>query len=145
MRRIAVVLAGGKGERFWPLSRPERPKQFLRLLGGKSLLQATYERLRPLFPEIWVATTEALAPLVREHLPGLPEQALLLEPEGRDTASAVALALIKAEEEGVEVLAFFPSDHYIQGEGFAEEVGRGLEAASRRARRWRGAFPGGPL
>ena len=129
MRRAAVILAGGKGERFWPLSRPERPKQFLRLLGGKSLLQATYERLKPLFSEIWVVTTEALAPLVRKRLPGLGPEAILLEPEGRDTASAVALSLLKAEGESVGVLAFFPSDHYIEGEGFAKEVARGLEGA----------------
>ncbi|NEO88857.1 MAG: NTP transferase domain-containing protein, partial [Moorea sp. SIO3G5] len=91
---IPVILAGGKGERFWPLSRKHRPKQFLCLDGsGKSLLQATADRLSKLTvgPEhLWVITSAMLAEGVTQQLPSLPQKHLLAEPEGRDTAPAVA-------------------------------------------------------
>jgi mannose-1-phosphate guanylyltransferase len=81
---IPVILAGGKGERFWPLSRKQRPKQFLSLDGsGKSLLQATAERLLTLgngWDDLWVVTSSMLAAGVREQLPLLPPENLLAEP-----------------------------------------------------------------
>lgn len=122
MKPVAVILAGGKGERFWPLSTPERPKPFLKLFGGKSLLRATFDRLRPLFGEegIFVVAPPLLKPLILEHLPDLPETNLLLEPEPRDTAFAVAFALSRLPE---GVVAFFPADHHI---GDEEAFGRDL-------------------
>lgn len=117
-----VILAGGKGERFWPLSRRHRPKQFLCLDGsGKSLLQATADRLLPLagsWDDLWVITSAQLAEGVREQLPNLPDKNILVEPEGRDTAPAVAWATLEiAKASGEEtVIGFFPADHWIGDE-----------------------------
>ncbi|MGD1905419.1 MAG: mannose-1-phosphate guanylyltransferase [Leptolyngbyaceae cyanobacterium] len=119
---ISVILAGGKGERFWPVSRRDRPKQFLSLDGsGKSLLQATAERLVPLaqcWDDLWVITASHLAEGVRSQLPELPERNLLVEPEGRDTAPAVAWATLEiAQKYGEDaLLGFFPADHWIADE-----------------------------
>jgi mannose-1-phosphate guanylyltransferase len=116
---IPVILAGGKGERFWPLSRLSRPKQFLCLDGsGRSLLQATADRLLSLaggWENLWVITSSAIAEGVREQLPDLPESNLLVEPVGKDTAPAVTWATLEVcKRYGKEVaLGFFPADHYI--------------------------------
>lgn len=116
---IPVILAGGKGERFWPLSRRQRPKQFLSLDGsGTSLLQATAERLLPLadgWENLLVITSALVADNVRQQLPQLPDANILVEPVGKDTAPAVAWSsLIIAQKFGGGALAgFFPSDHWI--------------------------------
>ena len=116
---ISVILAGGKGERFWPLSRKHRPKQFLSLDGsGKSLLQATAERLLPLtggWEKLWVVTSSQLATGVQEQLPELSSENLLAEPEGRDTAPAVAWTTLEiAKRYGEDaVVGFFPADPWI--------------------------------
>lgn len=116
---IPVILAGGKGERFWPLSRRHRPKQFLSLDGsGRSLLQATADRLIDLaggWQNLWVVTASHLAEGVQTHLPDLPLENLLVEPEGRDTAPAVAWSTLEiAKRYGDEaVIGFFPADHWI--------------------------------
>jgi len=117
---VPMILAGGKGERFWPLSRRQRPKQFLSLDGsGKSLLQATADRLLPIsngWADLWVITAAHLADGVREQLPDLPEANLLVEPEGRDTAPAVAWGTLEvANRYGEEaVVGFFPADPWIE-------------------------------
>ncbi len=135
---IPVILAGGKGERFWPLSRRHRPKQFLCLDGGdRSLLQATADRLFPMaggWEHLWVITAELVAAGVREQLPQLPESNLLIEPEGRDTAPAVAWATLKiAQRYGEEALVgFFPADHWIGDQACYEAT---LQAAADLARR----------
>ena len=119
---IPVILAGGKGERFWPLSRRSRPKQFLSLDGsGKSLLQSTADRLLSMaggWDAVWVVTAAHLADLVREQLPQMPESNLLIEPEGRDTAPAVAWSTLEiARRHGNDaVVGFFPADHWIADE-----------------------------
>ncbi len=119
---IPVILAGGKGERFWPVSRLANPKQFLCLDGSdRSLLQATADRLLSLangWDNIWVITAAHLADRVREQLPDLPEANLLVEPVGRDTAPAVAWATLEiAQRHGDEaVVGFFPADHWIADE-----------------------------
>ncbi len=116
---IPVILAGGKGERFWPLSRKSRPKQFLSLDGsGRSLLQTTADRLLELsggWDGLWVITASHLADGVREQLPDLPEANLLVESEGRDTAPAVAWATLEiARRYGDQaMIGFFPADHWI--------------------------------
>lgn len=116
---IPVILAGGKGERFWPLSRKHRPKQFLSLDGsGKSLLQATAERLLPLaggWENLWVVTASQLVEGVQEQLPDLPTPNLLAEPEGRDTAPAVAWSTLEVAKRYGEdaVIGFFPADPWI--------------------------------
>ena len=90
----AVVMAGGSGERFWPLSTPERPKQFLSVFGGKSLLRQTVDRLAGLVPpeRILVVTSAALAKTTRRELPELPPANVVGEPCRRDTAAAAALS-----------------------------------------------------
>lgn len=110
---LPVVLAGGRGERFWPLSRKQRPKQFLNLgPNGESLLQATVARLEA--PEIWVVTAAELEAETRSHLAEFPGIQVLSEPEGRDTAAAVAWATLKAIQDGRDpILGFFPADHWI--------------------------------
>ena len=116
---IPVILAGGKGERFWPLSRIQRPKQFLCLDGhDRSLLQATVDRLLPVaggWEHIWVITASHLEAGVKAQLPELPAANLLVEPEGRDTAPAVAWATLEvAKRYGDRAIAgFFPADHWI--------------------------------
>ena len=116
---IPVILAGGKGERFWPVSRIERPKQFLSLDGsGRSLLQSTAERLLPLagsWDGVWVITASHLAEGIKQQLPELPESNLLVEVEGKDTAPAVAWATLEiAKRHGDDaVIGFFPADHWI--------------------------------
>lgn len=117
---IPVILAGGKGERFWPVSRLHRPKQFLSLDGsGGSLLQSTADRLLQLaddWESLWVITASHLAEGVRRQLPQLPEKNILIEPEGRDTAPAVAWATLEiARRHGEDaIVGFFPADHWIK-------------------------------
>ncbi|MEA5508595.1 mannose-1-phosphate guanylyltransferase [Crocosphaera sp. UHCC 0190] len=117
---IPVILAGGKGERFWPLSRRQRPKQFLSLDGsGESLLQATANRLLPLaqnWDNLWVITAAPIADGVREQLPNLPDSNLLVEPQGKDTAPAVAWATLEISKRygNDAVIGFFPADHWIK-------------------------------
>lgn len=116
---VPVILAGGKGERFWPLSRKHRPKQFLSLDGtGSSLLQTTADRLVQLasgWDKLWICTSSQLAEGVQEQLPQLPPENLLAEPEGRDTAPAVAWTTLEiAKRYGEDaVIGFFPADHWI--------------------------------
>lgn len=116
---IPVILAGGKGERFWPLSRRHRPKQFLSLDGsGQSLLQATAARLLDLadgWDRLWVITSGHLAEGVQQQLPDLPAENLLVEVEGRDTAPAVAWATLEVARRYGEdaVVGFFPADPWI--------------------------------
>jgi len=112
----ALILAGGSGTRFWPLSRKRNPKQLLALEGERSLLRETQERLRPLIEpaDVWVCTTEALAERVREELPEVPPEQVLLEPEGRNTAPAIGWS-IRSMPEGARrgVIAVLPADHRV--------------------------------
>lgn len=110
-------MAGGSGQRFWPLSTAERPKQFLDLeRSGRTLIQATFDRLLGLTdPEnIFVATGGRYVDLVREQLPGLHGSNLIIEPKGRDSGPAVALASLAIHERtGGATVGFFSSDHRI--------------------------------
>ena len=116
---IPIILAGGKGERFWPVSRLKRPKQFLCLDGGgRSLLQSTADRLLDLaqgWSNLWVITSEIIADGVKQQLPDLPVSNILVEPQGRDTAPAVAWATLEvARKYGRDaIVGFFPADHWI--------------------------------
>jgi mannose-1-phosphate guanylyltransferase len=130
---IPVILAGGKGERFWPLSRKHRPKQFLSLDGsGKSLLQATADRLLNLaggWSGLWVITAAHLEEGVRQQLPDLPPENLLVEMEGRDTAPAVAWATLEiAQRYGEDaIIGFFPADHWIGEQDIFEQTLKAAE------------------
>jgi len=112
----ALILAGGSGTRFWPLSRKRIPKQLLALEGERSLLRDTLERLKPLVgPEsVWVCTTEALGERVRVELPEVPPEQILLEPEGRNTAPAIGWSVRSMPEAARRgVVAVLPADHRV--------------------------------
>ncbi len=93
-----VIMAGGIGSRFWPMSTPEYPKQFIDVLGcGRTLIQMTVDRFRPLCPpeNIWVVTSASYLDIVRQQLPEVPETNILLEPAARNTAPCIAFACWK--------------------------------------------------
>lgn len=114
----AVIMAGGGGTRLWPLSRTSRPKPFLPLLDGRTLLQATVSRLSPLIEprDVYVVTDARYAAIVHEQLPELPVTNLLPEPMGRNTAAAVAYATAAVERPGDEVMIVLPADQRITDE-----------------------------
>lgn len=129
-----VIMAGGAGTRLWPLSRQGRPKQLLRLVDGRSLLRAAYERLTTVLPpeRIYVITGARHLPLVAAEVPEVPAANLLGEPEGRDTANAVGLAAaILHEREPDAVMGVFTADHVITPvEGFTTAVSLALRTAA---------------
>jgi len=133
--RFVIIMAGGKGERFWPVSREKTPKQLLTLLGGKSFLQQAVERVLPLAPikNILIITNEAQAPEVRKQLPKLPKQNLIPEPIGRDTTAAVTLgAALVGARSTTAVMAVLPADHVIPEEKkFQQVLGDAFDLASR--------------
>jgi mannose-1-phosphate guanylyltransferase len=127
-----VIMAGGKGERLWPLSTPDMPKQLLSFGSDRSLLRATVERTAGLTgkEQVYVVTNTAIADKVCAQLPDLPSENILAEPVGRNTAPCIAYAAAKislADPEGV--MAVFPSDHIINNpEEFVRAVKFGLDA-----------------
>ncbi|MCI0404323.1 MAG: NTP transferase domain-containing protein [Acidobacteria bacterium] len=124
----AILLAGGYGTRFWPTSRRARPKQFLALTGKESLLQQTYRRVLRLFPpsRICVVGNAEHRRLLKQQLPRVPAGRLLLEPLGRNTAAAIALAAahIRRHVRGDAVLGVFPADHVVLEETRFQRVVR---------------------
>lgn len=110
----AVIMAGGKGERFWPLSREKFPKQLLSLIGKRSLLQETVERIQPLIPprDILVVTRRPLARAIERQLPQVPRKNIISEPVGRNTAPCIGLAAKMIKEDAVMVV--LPADHIIR-------------------------------
>lgn len=112
----ALIMAGGAGTRLWPLSRENRPKQSLNLLGGRTMFQHSVERLGPLFPvqRVWVVTRAAHIDLLHSQLPGLLSQNFIVEPEGRGTAPAIGLAAVHLYRQDPEaVMAVLTADHFI--------------------------------
>jgi len=129
-----VILAGGRGTRFWPLSRKKRAKQLLALDGRQSMIQQTVARLRPMAPakRFWIITNDDLRPAILRQLPRLPKPQVLAEPAGRNTAPAIGLAaflLLETDPDGV--IGMFPSDHVIADEKrYRDTLQRGIEIAS---------------
>lgn len=136
---VAVIMAGGKGQRFWPLSTTDKPKQFLDLeQTGETLIQRTFSRVLPLAGSannIMVATAAQYVELVKEQLPHLPAQNILIEPVGRDSAPAVALASLTIRARyGNAVTGFFSSDHQIGNiEAFRDTIRRAIRLAEESA------------
>ncbi len=130
-----VLLAGGSGTRFWPLSRSGRPKQFLALGGKRSLLAETWRRVRKLAPasRIWVVAPKALAGPVRAELPALLKDRLILEPSPRDTGPAIGLATARiARIDPQAVTGVFPTDHVVRDtRRFVDAVDVAARAAQR--------------
>src|SRR5574342_974479 len=113
----AVIMAGGGGTRLWPVSRRERPKQLLPLLGKETLFQSTVSRLEKLFPpeRILVVTVEEQAKEMREQVPSIPEENYLIEPAPRGTASVVGLAAaVLKKRDPQAVMAIQTADHHIR-------------------------------
>jgi mannose-1-phosphate guanylyltransferase len=115
-----VILAGGRGTRFWPRSRMRTPKQLLNIVGRDTMLEQTAARLAPLFPASrqWVVTNSAQAAAVRRQLPRVAASHILAEPVGRNTAAAIGLAAAHLLHSGMgkendAVMAVLPADHYI--------------------------------
>jgi mannose-1-phosphate guanylyltransferase len=123
--RYVIIMAGGKGERFWPVSREKTPKQLITLFGGKSFLQQAVERVLPLVPlkNVLIITNAVQAPEVRRQLPKLPKENVVAEPVGRDTTAAVALgAAIVGARSTTAVMAVLPADHVIPEEKKFQQV-----------------------
>ncbi len=132
---FAVLMAGGVGSRFWPVSTAAKPKQFRDLLGtGETLIQTTFRRLTALVPpeNIFILTNESYDEVVKEQLPHLKEEQIVLEPVMRNTAPAVLLAALKIRRKNKNaVMVMAPSDHWIEDEGaFAKDITVAFEAAS---------------
>lgn len=117
MKITALIMAGGKGERFWPQSRQKLPKQFLCLTeSGRTMIQSTVDRISDLvdIEDIYVATNQAYKDLVKEQLPDLPEQNILCEPMGKNTAPCIGLGAVHMRRKyGDAVMMVLPSDHLI--------------------------------
>ena len=131
----AVILAGGSGERFWPLSTPERPKQFLRVFGGESLIRQALARLDGLVaPEdAFVVTTKSLVAATRKELPEVPKGNIVGEPMRRDTGAAVALGVGLAAGADDPVIGFFSSDQMVaKPKEFCKAVKKAVALARRR-------------
>ena len=127
-----LLLAGGGGTRLWSLSTEEKPKQFLALLSEKSLLAETYERLRPLSPEIFVATSARHAALVRGELPDVPASRVYTEPARRNSGPAVLAAAVRFAADGDPVTLAVPSDQTVRdGEAFRNALRAAAELAER--------------
>ena len=120
LKKTALIMAGGRGERFWPKSRKNLPKQFLSLTNdGKTMIQLTVERILPLveIEDIYIATNEAYKKLVREQLPALPEENILCEPVGRNTAPCIGLGAVHIHHKYDDaVMIVLPSDHLIKNQ-----------------------------
>jgi mannose-1-phosphate guanylyltransferase len=133
--RFVIIMAGGRGERFWPVSREKTPKQLLSLLGERSFLQQAVERVLPLVPlkNILIITNEAQAPEVRRQLPRLPKENLVAEPVGRDTTAAVTLgAALVGARSTTAVMAVLPADHVIpEGKRFQQVLSDAFDLAGR--------------
>lgn len=115
----ALIMAGGNGERFWPLSTDEKPKQFLNLLGETTMIQMTVKRLEGLIPieRIFIATAKQYVNLIKKQIPFLPERNIVIEPIRRNTAPCIALSAFTINKYySNSVIAVLPSDHLIKNE-----------------------------
>ncbi len=119
-QQFAVIMAGGRGTRFWPLSRTRRPKLLLRIFNGKSLIRQTIDRILPLFgpKNILIVTVQDHYKQVRRELKILPRGNFLIEPQGRNTGPCVALAAMEIYRRNPKgIMVVLPADHWVQKEG----------------------------
>ena len=123
-------MAGGGGTRLWPLSTDARPKQFLPLLSPKSLLAETFERIAPVSPDVWIATSARHAELVAKEVPQVPPGRVLTEPARRNSGPAILAAALRFAKDGDPITAAVPTDQTVRD---AEAFRRALAAAGARA------------
>jgi len=131
----ALIMAGGVGSRFWPVSRTEYPKQFIDFFGvGKTLIQSTYDRFLNICPKenIFIVTNEMYTDIIKEQLPDIADNQILAEPIMRNTAPCIAYGSMKIHEINPDaVIVVAPSDHTISNqEGFIQAINQSLKAAS---------------
>ena len=115
----ALIMAGGKGTRFWPLSTEDKPKQFLKLIGDKTMIQMTIDRVLPIIPmdRIYICTGERYVDLIKEQVPNLPVENIIIEPEGRNTAPCITLSSLVIKRKYKDAtMVVLPSDHLIENE-----------------------------
>ncbi|MFM7667234.1 MAG: mannose-1-phosphate guanylyltransferase [Bacteroidota bacterium] len=129
-----LIMAGGVGSRFWPMSTEEKPKQFLDILGlGKSLLQLTFDRLNKQIPaeQIYILTNKSYFSLVKEHLPMLRDEQIICEPQRKNTAPCILYAALKIQRlDSNSTLVVSPSDHLIlQEDRFHEQLSIAVQEA----------------
>ncbi|WP_410770714.1 mannose-1-phosphate guanylyltransferase [Fontibacillus sp. BL9] len=133
MTITCVIMAGGKGERFWPKSRTNLPKQFLNISGNKSMIQQSIARLEKLIDisQIFIVTNGLYAELIKAQIPHLPHENIIIEPVGRNTAPCIGLASILIEERFPDsTMIVLPSDHIIENEeGFIKILETAVEVA----------------
>lgn len=132
---FAVIMAGGIGSRFWPMSRTHYPKQFIDIFGtGKTLIQSTYQRFKSIVPEenIYIVTNAIYADILKEQLPELKDEQILAEPIMRNTAPCIAYASYKIHQLNPEAnIVVSPSDHLILNEdNFSACILKALEVSS---------------
>ena len=132
MTNHVVIMAGGQGTRLFPLSTPEKPKQFLDLADkGRTLIQLTYDRFLAVDPiaRFWVVTSADYVPLVREQLPDIPQEQILAEPAPRNTAPCIALACWKIKSRFSDAnIIVTPSDAFVSSPDlFAVTAKKALE------------------
>lgn len=128
-------MAGGRGERFWPRSRMAKPKQFLNLIGEKTMLQLTIERLSDLvgISDTYIVASAEFKDIILEQVSHLPAENIIIEPFGRDTAAAIGLAaLVLGQKNPREVMIVLPADHYIGNVRNFHEVLRSAAATASR-------------
>ncbi len=128
-----LILAGGRGTRFWPMSRRASAKQVLRLFGERSLIQQTVDRLKPVLPpeRIWILTNDHLRAEIIKQLPEVPTKQILAEPAQRNTAPAIGLAAqILNRIDPDSVMGVFPADHVIGNErSYVRQLKPAIKAA----------------
>lgn len=132
----ALILAGGKGVRLYPLSREKNPKQFLKVVNDKSFLRSTVDRIKPIVPSenIFVVTNKEYLPKICEEIPEINKKNIFAEPSNKETATCIALSAVKLLKRDKDaVMIVLPSDHYIEGEKtFRDTINSAVEIAERR-------------
>jgi len=132
----ALILAGGKGTRLYPLSRDKNPKQFLKVINNKSFLRNTVDRIKPLVSKenIFVVTNEKYLDKISEELPEINKENIFVEPSNKETATCIGLSAVKLLKKDKDaVMVVLPSDHYIEGEkAFLDTITQAVETVERR-------------
>lgn len=143
---VGVIMAGGRGERLWPLSREKRPKQFLRV-GEKTLFRQTVERIVPMvgWENLYVVAPQIYEHLIREEVPEISQENMVIEPMGRNTSPSIGLAALTVMQKRDEVMIVLPADHLVgEGERFREILTFGIDLADEKWLVTLGIVPRGP-